>query len=237
MSSLIEHDDALSWLARQERGSARVVCFDPLYSRGTPMRGREDGAAGSVYEPFGFLHQALELSARALLAPPASGPKNKTEFGQQGPYGVIACFCDWELLPTLGYLSSISGLRWRTHLIWLQDQAGGGRMFRGDADPVLIIAKHSPDVVGGQHAPADKNWIMAKVPQGRKRVHPYQKPPEVYEYVFRRVCRPGDTILDPFAGSGSSRTACENLGLDLVWKGADIDPQYAEAGPADEDTP
>ena len=85
MSGRIERADALQWLASQEPGSARVVCFDPPYSRSTPMRGREDGAAGSVYEPFGFLHQALELSARALLAPPASDPKHETEFGQQGP--------------------------------------------------------------------------------------------------------------------------------------------------------
>lgn len=228
MSSRIERADALQWLARREPGSARVVCFDPPYSRSTPMRGKEDGAAGSVYEPFGFLHQALELSARALLAPPASDPKNKTEFDQQGPYGVIMCFGDWELLPTLGYLSSISGLRWRTHLVWLQDKVGGGRMFRGDADPVLIVAKHAPDIVGGEHADAAKNWIVAKVPQGKKRVHPYQKPPEVYEYVFRRVCRRGDLILDPFGGSGASRTAAENLKLDLVWRGCDIDENYAE---------
>jgi len=55
VSDRIEHADALDFLARQERGSARVVCFDPPYSRGTPMRGREDSMAGSVYEPFGFL--------------------------------------------------------------------------------------------------------------------------------------------------------------------------------------
>ena len=223
---LIEHADALEWLARQERGTARVVCFDPPYSRGTPMRGREDGMAGSVYEPFGFLHDALMLSARTLLAPAAPGAK--TEFDQDGPYGIVICFCDLELLPTLGRLTSMSGLRQRTHLVWLQGKPGGGRLFRGDADPVLIVSAHAPDVIGGKHAPADKNWILAKAPQGKKRVHPYQKPPEVYEYIFRRVCRRGDVVLDPFAGSGSSRVAAERLGLDLVWRGCDIDPEYAE---------
>ena len=78
------------------------------------------------------------------------------------------------------------------------------------------------------HATADKNWIVAKVPQGARRVHPYQKPPEVYEYVFRRVCRRGDLILDPFAGSGASRTAAGNLKLDLTWSGCDIDETYAK---------
>ena len=48
------------------------------------------------------------------------------------------------------------------------------------------------------------------------------------EYVLRRVCCRGDTVLDPFAGSGNSRVAAENLKLDLVWRGCDIDPVYAE---------
>ena len=51
MSGLIEHDDALSWLARQEPGTARAVCFDPPYAVGTPVRGREDGAAGKTAQP------------------------------------------------------------------------------------------------------------------------------------------------------------------------------------------
>ena len=73
-----------------------------------------------------------------------------------------------------------------------------------------------------------KNWVVAdyEIP----RAHPYSKPPEVIEYVLARVCRRGDTILDPFAGSGSSREAAEKLGLDLVWCGCDIDPQFAETG-------
>lgn len=227
-NSAIEHADALQWLARQEPRSARVVVFDPPYSRGTPMRGREDGMAGSVYEPFGFLHDALMLSARALLTP--AHPGQRTEFGQLGPYGIVICFGDWELLPTLGRLTSMSGLRQRTHLVWLQDRPGGGRLFRGDADPVLIVSAHAPDIVGGEHAEAAKNWFVARVPA--RPPHPYYKPPELLEYILRRVCRRGDVVLDPFAGSGSSRVAADKLGLDLVWRGADIDPQYAETSSA-----
>ena len=157
MSGRIEHADALKWLERQEPGSARVVCFDPPYARGTPMRGREDGMAGSVYEPFEFLHDALMLSARALLAP--SGPKQRTEFGQLGPYGIVICFCDWELLLTLGRLTSMSGLRQRTHMAWIQDRPGGGRTVRrqrlepggrGEAGPGPDLARrrYRPGVCG-----------------------------------------------------------------------------------------
>ncbi len=74
-----------------------------------------------------------------------------------------------------------------------------------------------------------KNWILADYERPRK--HPYSKPPQLIEYALRRVCRPGDLILDPFAGPGSSRVACENLAMDSVFRGCDIDPAYAETGP------
>jgi hypothetical protein len=49
--------------------------------------------------------------------------------------------------------------------------------------------------------------------------------------MLARVCRQGDLVLDPFAGSGSPRTARRTLGSALRWKGCDIDPQYAQSGP------
>jgi hypothetical protein len=63
MSSLVEPADARDWLAAQAAGSARCVIFDPPYAVGTPVRGREDGAAGSVFGPLSFLHRTMTLSA------------------------------------------------------------------------------------------------------------------------------------------------------------------------------
>ena len=205
-SPVIEHADALDWLAAIEPDSARAVVYDPPYSRGTRMHGLPDGAAGRVAAPFSFMHRTLELAARAVM-----------------PDGVVICFGDWELLPDLAYLASISGLREQSHLVWTRSRPGGGWLFRSACDPVLIASRTSPDRVS---AAAVRNWFAAdyEVP----RAHPYSKPPELIAYILARVCRRGDTVLDPFAGSGSSRVAAEKLGLDLVWKGADIDPQYAE---------
>ena len=61
-----------------------------------------------------------------------------------------------------------------------------------------------------------------------KRAHPYGKPWEVTHHILARVGRPGDLVLDPFAGSGSSRVAAEKLGLELEWRGCDVDEAYAE---------
>ncbi len=64
-SDRIEHADALQWLQQQEPGAARAVIFDPPYSRGGPMRGREDGMAGQV----AALSQAADAGSSPLRTP------------------------------------------------------------------------------------------------------------------------------------------------------------------------
>jgi modification methylase len=49
---------------------------------------------------------------------------------------------------------------------------------------------------------------------------------EAFMHILSRACRPGDLVLDPFAGSGASREA--SLALGLRWEGCDVDPSFAE---------
>lgn len=59
------------------------------------------------------------------------------------------------------------------------------------------------------------------------RIHPTQKPVALYTWIFSRYAKKGDRILDTHLGSGSSRIAAHNMGLDFV--GYEIDPDYFEA--------
>ena len=43
------------------------------------------------------------------------------------------------------------------------------------------------------------------------RVHPTQKPVILMEYLIERFSKPGDIILDPFLGSGTTAVACKKL--------------------------
>ena len=56
------------------------------------------------------------------------------------------------------------------------------------------------------------------------RIHPTQKPVALYAWIFNRYAKPGDKILDTHLGSGSSRIAAYEAGLDFV--GYEIDPEY-----------
>ena len=56
------------------------------------------------------------------------------------------------------------------------------------------------------------------------RFHPTQKPPELYRWIYQNYAKPGDKILDTHLGSGSSRIAAYDAGLDFV--GYEIDKEY-----------
>ena len=202
---MIEHDDALVWLRARADGAATRVVFDPPYAVGTPVRGKEDGAAGSVFAPFAFMHRAFTECARILR-----------------PGGVVMIFADWRRMMDLGYLASISGLRPTTCVAWVRNRPGTGGLFRSSWDPILLVSRGVPDAIDRA---AIRNVVEGDYQT--RRTHPYGKPTVVFTHVMKRICRPGDLVIDPFAGSGASQEAA--LALGLRWAGCDVDPDYADA--------
>ena len=77
-----------------------------------------------------------------------------------------------------------------------------------------------------------KSISEGHIMQGNKklneaRIHPTQKPVALYTWIFSRYSKPGDKILDTHLGSGSSRIAAYNAGLDFV--GCEKDQHYFKA--------
>ena len=73
----------------------------------------------------------------------------------------------------------------------------------------------------------DNAKVFDCAPQGSKadqRFHPTQKPIDLYRWIFKRYAKQGMKILDTHLGSGSSRIAAYDAGLDF-W-GYEIDKQY-----------
>lgn len=199
---VVDHADALDWLEARAGADATVVVFDPPYAVGTPVRGREDGAAGSVFGPLSFMSRTLAATQKTLK-----------------PGGIVMIFADWRRMADLGYIASTVGLRPATCVAWVRTRPGTGGLFRASWDPILIVARGVPAALDRA---AIRNVIEANYPT--KRLHPYEKPPEVFEHIYQRVCVPGDLVLDPFSGSGVSGRVAERL--DLSWQGCDIDPAF-----------
>lgn len=60
------------------------------------------------------------------------------------------------------------------------------------------------------------------------RIHPTQKPVALMEWILERYTKPGDTVLDPYFGSGSTGVACVHLGRNFI--GIERDKRHFEAG-------
>ena len=56
--------------------------------------------------------------------------------------------------------------------------------------------------------------------------HPAIYPVKIVEEFLHLLTRPGDVVLDPFIGSGSTAVACKQLGRHFI--GYDINPEYCE---------
>ena len=61
----------------------------------------------------------------------------------------------------------------------------------------------------------------------KDRIHPTQKPKELYKWCLNNYAKEGDLILDTHLGSGSSRIACNEL--NFAFTGFEIDKDYYEA--------
>jgi site-specific DNA-methyltransferase (adenine-specific) len=61
-----------------------------------------------------------------------------------------------------------------------------------------------------------------------KKIHPTQKPIQLYERVLMKFAEKGDKILDTHRGSASLDIACHNLGFDLVT--CELDKDYFNDG-------
>lgn len=59
-----------------------------------------------------------------------------------------------------------------------------------------------------------------------RKKHPTQKPEGLFERMILASSDPGDTVLDPFVGSGTSLRVCQQTGRNGI--GIDINPEYIE---------
>jgi site-specific DNA-methyltransferase (adenine-specific) len=67
---------------------------------------------------------------------------------------------------------------------------------------------------------------ILRYPSGQSKIHPTQKPIQLFGDLIRVSSNEGDTVLDPFLGSGTTAVACEELGR--RWIGIELSKDYCE---------
>lgn len=72
-----------------------------------------------------------------------------------------------------------------------------------------------------------QGMLQENMREKEKRIHPTQKPVALFEWILKLYSKPGDIILDPFLGSGTTVAACINLERQYI--GIEISPDYVLA--------
>ena len=118
-----------------------------------------------------------------------------------------------------------AGGHWSTFIIWAKNTFTMGRAdYQRQYEPILY---GWPD--GSQrHWCGDRDqgdvWQIKK-PQ-RNDLHPTMKPVELVERAIRNSSRPGQLVLDPFGGSGTTLIAVEKAQRQAAL--IELDPQYVD---------
>jgi DNA modification methylase len=88
--------------------------------------------------------------------------------------------------------------------------------------PILVYGK-DPYLAHGEGRHPD-TMIMRNSVDIDKSGHPCPKPFNVMRWIIERTTRVGDTVFDPFMGSGTTGVACLQLGRNFI--GCELDPEY-----------
>lgn len=143
---------------------------------------------------------------------------------------------EWDIKPSKEYFDELLRVS-RHQIIW------GGNYFSDLLAPsksFICWDKRCNDAMKNDFSDCEYAWadvgvarmfrftwngmIQGDMKNKEERFHPTQKPVALYRWIFQNYAKPGYKILDTHLGSGSSRIAAYDAGLDFV--GCEIDKEY-----------
>jgi site-specific DNA-methyltransferase (adenine-specific) len=212
------HADCLDVLPTLPAGSVDNVISDPPFSERT-----HDGARGSV-RTGRSAHKGFadgEGTRRLIDFDSISADDFVGVVGEMVRVARrwVVITCDWRHAA----VAESSGLPVVRCGVWVKPDAAP--QFTGDRpgtgwEAVLLL-----------HRPGRKRWnggghhAVWTHPRDRSRLHPAVKPLTLIREWVELFTDPGEVILDPFAGSGTTGVACLQTGRRFL--GVEISPEYA----------
>jgi DNA modification methylase len=220
MTWRIECADALEFMAGMDAGSVDAVITDPPYGRGTyhtdiavlPETYAKLIAISKCSAFFGYPETLVKLCVKLQCVPSewvTWYPLNKSN-----ARGGLLCKVQ-ECIAFFGVLNADARvMRERT--------MDAKRIFQ-------MIKETHPERNGLDPDFAKAHDVMMDSAPGTMfnahlRQHPNEKPVSLMCKLIELASREGDTILDPFCGSGTTGVACIQTGRNFI--GCDLSPEY-----------
>lgn len=209
---------------------ADAVFTDPPYN--VKINGHVRGAGGGYAE---FAEASGEMSQAEFTAFLAETLGNAAHVVRPG--GVLFACMDWRHVTELSEALAALGLEHLNTCVWVKTRPGMGSLYRSQHELVFVArrpgASHINNVQLGQHGRNRSNvWHYAGATGGRRDdddafdAHPTVKPIRLVMDALLDVTAPGDLVLDPFLGSGTTLLAAERTRRRAV--GVEIAPGYVD---------
>lgn len=222
------HGDALAVLAQLPTASVDALITDPPYSSGGMVRGdrattdtkaKYSGSYGKQPDHADFTGDSRDQRAYAYWCALWLAETLRVV----RPGGIAAMFTDWRQLPATTDAIQSGGWIWRGIVPWYKPTSRPMPGGYGSQCEYVVWGSAGPikrDYEAGPYLPG---FYQANPP--RDRDHLTQKPLEVMRGLAR-VCPVGGTILDPFAGSGTTGVAALIEGRQFI--GVEMTEHYAK---------
>ena len=139
--------------------------------------------------------------------------------------GSLICFTRWDVEQTFIDAMKLAGFQVKSEVIWDKVMHGMGdckAQFAPTHENVVFAVKGKFSFPGKR--PRDV-VTYHKLASGEM-IHPTEKPVGLLTSLVNAVTKPGDLILDPFAGSGSTLVAAKKSGRRFI--GVELDDEYYE---------
>ena len=134
--------------------------------------------------------------------------------------GVLYLFTRWDVYPL--WASSVSPpLDLKNVIVWKKDNWSAGDLagdFGNQYEQIMMLTK-------GKHRRRGHRWSNVwDFPRvtAKKMLHPTQKPTDLVRRAIEASSDPGDLVVDPFCGSGTTGDAAVSAGRSVLL--GDIDP-------------
>lgn len=118
------------------------------------------------------------------------------------------------------YVGRYSRLQMRHTVVWDKNGMKLGGAFRPAHEIILVLEKGKPHY----HRKDFSDVQRYSIAQHSADSHPHEKPLPLLKGLLAHSTQPGETVLDPFMGSGSTGVACALMGRKFI--GIELDSRY-----------
>lgn len=150
--------------------------------------------------------------------------------------GILYSFMDWKHIADLIVIGKERGFEHLNLVTWVKDAAGMGSFYRSQTEFVVALKRPGPhinNIALGKHGRDRSNaWFYpgagTKGSDAQQMLahHPTPKPVPMLMDALLDVTGPGDLVVDPFGGSGSTLIACEQTRRRA--RLIELDPRYCD---------